>query len=178
MGLVPSTDSEAAAGFVKGVNDSLGPVDSFISTAGAFQSVAVGKDKAQDAYLMQEANLLCISNLARAVIGGMRRRGRGSLVFTGAAAVANPAPGLALYLAAKAALHTYALCLRQEVGKDGVSVCVVAPSTIATKANIQANPEVDQSTWLPISRVVDTLILAASGELGAAGPLFQLMPAG
>ena len=113
VGVVGATDGEAAAGLVKGVEDSLGPIDAFVSVAGAFQFKTIGEDKAADAYQLLEANFLSAVTLARALLGPMRRRRAGHLVFTGADAVGSQVPGMASYLASKAALHAWVGCLTQ-----------------------------------------------------------------
>jgi len=177
VGLVAATDSEAAAGLVKGAEDSLGPIDAFISVAGAFQFAAAGEDKAPDTYQLLEANFLSVVTLARALIGPMRRRQAGNLVFTGASAVGSAAPGIpgmSSYLASKAALHAWACCVHEELKTQGVRVVVITPGVIDTHSNRTAMPDADHASWLPIPAVVDTLLAAAAGERGYEGPLFDL----
>jgi len=174
VGLVSATDSEAAAGLVKGVEDSLGPIDAFISVAGAFQFALVGEDKALDTHQLLEANFLSAVTLARALIGPMRRRHAGNLVFTGARAVGSAVPGMSAYLASKAALHAWAGCVHEELKTQGVRVVVITPGVIDTDSNRAAMPDADHANWLPIPAVVDSLLAAAAGEMGYEGPLFDL----
>ncbi len=174
VGLVAATDSEAAAGLVKGVEDSLGPIDAFISVAGAFQFAAASEDKALDTYQLLEANFLSVVTLARALMGPMRRRQAGNLVFTGARAVGSAARGMSSYLASKAALHAWACCVHEELKTQGVRVVVITPGVIDTDSNRTAMPDADHASWLPIPAVVDTLLAAAAGERGYEGPLFDL----
>lgn len=179
VGLVEPRDGEAAAGFVKGASDSLGPIDAFVSTAGAFRSAEIGRDKAGDDLMLLEANFLAVHNLVRAVVSPMKRRNTGSLVFTGADAVGSPAPGMALYAASKAALHEYAHALAAELRGTGVRVAVVAPGVVDTEANRDAMPDADRSTWVPVPRLCDALLGAAVGDLPAeagADPVFRLAP--
>lgn len=181
VGLVGSTDSEAAAGLVKGVEDSLGPVHAFISVAGAFRSAVAADDKAQDTYQLLEANFLSVITLARALIGPMRRRKAGNLVFTGARAVGSAIPGMSSYLASKAALHAWAACVHEELRPHGIGVVVVTPGIIDTESNRAAMPGADRSSWLPIPTVVEALLAAAAGQAGRAGqegPLFDPQPQG
>jgi NAD(P)-dependent dehydrogenase (short-subunit alcohol dehydrogenase family) len=178
VGLVGSTDSEAAAGLVKGVEDSLGPIDAFISVAGAFQLAGASEDKAEDTYQLLEANFLSVVTLARALIGPMRRRQSGKLVFTGARAVGSAIPQMSSYLASKAALHAWARCVHKELEQHGVRVVVITPGVIDTDHNRAAMPEADRASWLPVPRVVDALLAAAAGETGYEGPLFDLPPQG
>jgi len=176
VGLVGSRDGEAAAGFVKGATDSLGPIEAFISTAGTFRMAEIGRDHAGDDVALLDANFLAAHTLVRAVVGPMKRRKSGSLVFTGARTVGSAAPGLALYSASKAALHEYARCLAAEVAGAGVRVAVVAPGVIDTEANRAAMPDVDPAVWTPVDTVVTALVGAAAGgaPIGAADPVFSV----
>lgn len=178
VGLVGATDSEAAAGLVKGVEDSLGPVHAFISVAGAFRSAAASDDKAKDTYQLLEANFLSVITLARALIGPMRRRKAGNLVFTGARAVGSRIPGMSSYLASKAALHAWAGCVHEELRSHGIGVVVVTPGIIDTESNRAAMPDADRSGWLKVPTVVEALLAAAAGQAGQEGPLFDLPPQG
>ena len=173
VGVVDATDGEAAAGLVKGVEDSLGPIDAFISVAGAFQLATLGEDKVADAYQLLEANFLSVVTLARALVGAMRRRQAGSLVFTGAGAVGSAIPGMSSYLASKAALHAWAQCLHEELKPHGVRVTVITPGVIDTDSNRAAMPAADRASWLPVAAVVAALLDAAAGQLGPEGPLFD-----
>ncbi len=174
VGVVGGTDGEAAAGLVKGVEDSLGPINAFISVAGAFQFATAGEDKVQDAYQLLEANFLSVATLTRALVGLMRRRQSGNLVFTGASAVGSAVPGLSSYLASKAALHAWAQCLHKELEPHGVGVTVITPGIIDTESNRAAMPDADRSDWLEVAVVVDALLGAAAGQSGSEGPLFDL----
>jgi NADP-dependent 3-hydroxy acid dehydrogenase YdfG len=174
VGLVGARDSEAAAGFVKGATDSLGPIDAFLSTAGAFRMAEVGRDKTGDDLALLEANFLAVHNLVRAVVSPMKRRRTGSLVFVGADVVGAAPPGMALYAAAKA-LHEYAQVLAREVGPFGIRVAVVAAGVLDTEANRAAMPEADRSGWTPVERLVAALLGAAAGAAEpGADPLFRL----
>ena len=177
VGVVGSRDGEAAAGLIKGVEDSLGPIDHFISTAGMFRYAVVGQERAHDAEALVEANYLSVVNLVRAVVGPMKRRRAGSIVLTGARAVGQkgePIAGMSLYLASKAALHEYAMVLHAECAPHGIGVAVVRPGVLDTEANRKAMPEADRSSWIPVDRLVETLLDAAQGRLRGSAPLYLL----
>jgi len=173
-GVVAPQDGEAAAGFVKGAEDALGPITAFVCTAGRWNSEPVGKEPAGQLLELLEANLLTGSNLARAVIGRMRRRGRGTLTFVGSAAVGSPAPMPANYLASKAALHEYVRALALELHGSGVTVSAVLPGVIDTAENRRAMPDADTSHWLSLDRVVAALAARAFGPADGGGPLYPL----
>lgn len=177
VGVVEPRDGEAAAGFVKGAEDSLGPVDVFLSAAGAFRSGIVGRDHAGDDLALLEANFLAAHTLVRAVVSPMKRRRTGNIVLTGANAVGRAGPGMALYAASKAALHEYARVLAAELREFDVHVAVIAPDTLDTPANRTAMPDADRSRWTPVPHLVDLLLKAAVGPAPDAGegPILRLL---
>lgn len=76
-------------------------------------------------------NLRAPTLLARAAGTAMARRGSGHIVFVSSMAAKMPAPGVALYVATKAALRAMALCLREDLHPLGVGVSVVLPGPIS-----------------------------------------------
>lgn len=172
VGALDADDAEGAAGFVKGVEDSLGPIAALVSTAGAFAASAFGEERVDAAAALWRANFVAPLTLARAVVIPMRRRRTGALVFTGARAVcAPPVPGMALYLASKAALHTLAEALAVELREHGIHVRVFAPSTLDTAANRAAMPDADPGDWTPIDSAARRLVDLTSSPAGTAGPV-------
>lgn len=131
VGLVPSLDTEAAAGFAKGANDALGPVTSFVGAAGSFAPREPGREPGQDLAELLEANLLANATLARALLPGLRRRRRGSLAFVGAGPT-GLAAGSAAFAAAKEALHGYVRSLAIDLEGSGIVTGVVLPTGTAT----------------------------------------------
>lgn len=172
-GCVAPQDSEAAAGFVKGAQDALGPITAFVCTAGRWSGAPVGKEPAGELQDLLEANLLTGTNLARAVIGGMRRRRAGSLVFVGSAAVGTDGAGTN-YVASKAALHEYVRSLARELEGTGVRAAAILPVTIDTEQSRRAMPDADRARWVSLERVVETLALHAFGAGSDGGPLYPL----
>jgi NAD(P)-dependent dehydrogenase (short-subunit alcohol dehydrogenase family) len=171
-GHVGAQDSEAAAGFVKGTWDALGPIDALICANGAFGATAAGKDQAGDLQGLLEANLLTGANLARAVIGRMQRRGAGSLVFVGSDTVGSGGKSMTNYLASKAALHEYVRAMSFELRGSGIRVVALVPGVIDTKANRAAMPLVDPSQWVPLVEVANALLQLAFAPLPDTGPLY------
>lgn len=119
VGVVPTADAEAAAGFVKGAHDALGPIAAFVGAAGDWHERAAGREPAGDIAEALAANLLANAALARAVLPQLRRRRRGMLTFVGAAAD-SLAAGSAAWAASKAALHEYVRALARDLDGTGV----------------------------------------------------------
>lgn len=171
VGVVPATDAEAAAGFVKGLQDALGPLDALIVTLGAFAVAEVGKDRSDLAAQLVEANYLAPATLARAVVPPMRRRKSGAIVLTGARAVGSALPGMAQYLASKAALHAFGSCLHSELAPLGIHVAIVAPPALDTVVNRKVPVN---APLMALDRVADALLLGALGRLPGPPPLYPL----
>jgi 3-oxoacyl-[acyl-carrier protein] reductase len=145
VGLVPTQDGEAAAGFVKGCEDALGPIAALVSTAGVRAEAMVGGDPAGELASLLEANLLAGATLARAVVGRMRRRKQGRILFVGRA---DAATTCANETAAAAAQRGYVAGLAQELVGTGVDAAVLAvvrsqdpPLDLAVAAILQALAE-------------------------------------
>lgn len=174
-GHVATEDSEAAAGFVKGATDALGPIDALIATNGAFSMAHAGKDKAGELQSLLESNLLAGANLARAVLSRMQQRRAGRLVFVGSAAVGHGGVGMSNYLASKAALHEYVRALAVELATGPVRAVALLPGTVDTEANRAAMPTADRSSWQSMDVVVSGLLQLALGPLPRdPGPLYPV----
>jgi len=179
VGCVPTGDGEAAAGFVKGAIDALGPIDALFCCNGAFRGGAIGKDGGDDLRDLLDANLMAGATLARAVVGPMRRRRTGSLVFVGSAAVARAGAGMANYVASKAALHEWVRVLAVELQDSGVRAAALLPETIDTQKNRAAMPAADHSAWQPLELVARALIeLAFAPAAAGPGPLYPVPRSG
>lgn len=170
---VPAGDAEACAGFVKGATDALGPIDALFCANGAFRGNPIGRDPNDELDELLEANLRTGAALARAVVGPMKRRRTGSLVFVGSAGVGGPGAGLVNYLASKAALHEWVRALADDVRDTGVRVGAVLPTTIDTSANRAAMPTADRSGWLSLDAVASAMLEVAFGQPGP-GPLYPV----
>jgi NAD(P)-dependent dehydrogenase (short-subunit alcohol dehydrogenase family) len=114
----------------------------------------------------------------RAVLPGMVKRGRGSIVLIGSRSGARPydAAGDAAYAASKAAVAALAQAIAAEVVADGVRVNLVLPSTIDTEANRQAMPGADRSRWVTTDSLCDVIEFLLSDKArdvsGAAIPVY------
>ena len=81
VGVVAPRDAQAAAGFVKGANDALGPITEFCGVATLLREREPGREPAGDLDELLDANLHASATLARAVLPSLRRRGQGRLRF-------------------------------------------------------------------------------------------------
>lgn len=122
-----------------------------------------------------EVNVHAPFNLARLVLPGMMRLGRGSIVniSSGSAigpgrapfAGARPVNGGTMYGATKAALERFTQGLAQEVAEHGISVTAVSPSqTVATPGTVyhKLMSSMDDPRGEPASYMARAALLLAS----------------
>jgi len=124
VGLVAPRDAEAAAGFVKGATDALGPISHVAGASFEQRSGKAGREPAGDLDDLLEINLHTNATLARAALPAMRRRKSGTLVFA-----KQPARGDACSttcMASFAAMGAFADALRPDVQAASVRIETVA----------------------------------------------------
>jgi NAD(P)-dependent dehydrogenase (short-subunit alcohol dehydrogenase family) len=111
---------------------------------------------------MYRLNLRTAVAASRALIPGMRAKGRGAIVNVSSQAAATRPAGLAAYAASKAAVVVLTETLQKELARHDIRVNAVAPGTIDTPANRRAMPGADVSTWTPPERIADVVVWLAS----------------
>jgi short-subunit dehydrogenase len=119
---------EGVEALVREVKD----VDVLVSNAGASPIGPAEETPIGRVRELFELNFVSQVRLAQALLPGMRARRRGTIVFTGSMRGEAPSPFSSFYSASKAALRSFAECLRMEVAEYGVRVCLVAPMHIRT----------------------------------------------
>jgi NAD(P)-dependent dehydrogenase (short-subunit alcohol dehydrogenase family) len=127
---------------------------------------------------MLAANLETTRASLQALVPGMLKRGKGSIVVVGSAAAARPweHPRAAAYATAKAASLALVQTTAAEVLGSGVRINVVLPSTIDTPQNRQGSPDADFSRWVAPRSLADVIAFllsdAARDVSGAALPVY------
>jgi short-subunit dehydrogenase len=110
----------------------IGVVDLLVNNAGESPigpAEEAPREKVRDHF---QVNLFGPIQLTQALLAGMRTRGRGTLVFISSMRGEAPTPFSSLYSSSKAALRSFAECLRMEVRPFGLKVSVIAPWHIRT----------------------------------------------
>lgn len=97
---------------------------------GAFEETSLERARAQF-----ETNVFGVLRVARPVLGRMRARGSGRLLFVGSLAGRAPIPFQSHYSASKAAIEALVLALANEIHPFGVSVHLIEPGDIDTAFN-------------------------------------------
>jgi 3-oxoacyl-[acyl-carrier protein] reductase len=129
------SDPAAAAAVVRDAEAARGPIDVLVHAVGPIVVKRFARSTPDDYRLMTEANFGSAVALAFAVLPGMRERRFGRIVLFGmnGSMVTQPARGMSLYGAAKAAVVTFARALALEEAANGITVNVIEPGDIRNK---------------------------------------------
>lgn len=126
------TDSASVAACVAAA----GPVDVLVNNAGVTVWGPVEAPNEAEVQRLFETNLFGTLRMIRAVLPGMRRRGRGAVFQVSSAAARRPSPLLGHYAATKAALEAYSEALRMEVKASGIDVCIVSLGAVESRFGV------------------------------------------
>lgn len=125
-----AVDVSHAAALVAAIEDAqsaFGPCDILITSAGIVMPGLLHATDNSAAREQIETNLIGTINATQAVYAGMRKRGRGSLLFVSSAAALIGIPGYAAYCASKAGVAGFAEALRMEAEPAGIHVAICYP---------------------------------------------------
>ena len=137
------TIPDQAARLVQEAEEGLGGIDVLVANAGGSPSRPQPVEDMSDTDFLAavELNLLATFRLVRAVLPGMKTRGRGSIVTLSSAAARRPtAQSPIAYAAAKAGVETLTKGVALQAGPYGVRANCVAPGTIITERTEQQIP--------------------------------------
>jgi 3-oxoacyl-[acyl-carrier protein] reductase len=145
-------DPEAPIELASAVRERLGPVDVLAANAGAGR---VGTWEEVDGAWFDETlavNLRAPYVLAREVIGGMRERGFGRILFTSSVAALTGGLVGPHYAASKAGLHGLTHHLAMRLAGDGITVNAIAPALIEDTAMLPGDPG-ELAARIPVGRL-------------------------
>lgn len=106
------------------------PVDILVANAAVPASGPLEEYGVDEIDRALDVNLRAPVLLARLLVGEMRHRGSGHLVFVGSLAGLAPSAMTSLYCATKFGLRGFALSLREELRGSGVGVSLVLPGFV------------------------------------------------
>ena len=118
---------------IRGLAETLGPVDLLVANAGLGQSAGADPMNVPGLEEMVRVNLLGVAYAFEAVMEPMLARRGGHLVAISSMAAYKGLPGSAGYCATKAAVNTYCEGLRIELRGRGVAVTCVCPGFVTTE---------------------------------------------
>ena len=125
----------------------LGEIDVLVANAGGSASrPRPVEEMSDDEFLAAvDLNLVATFRLVRAVLPGMKRRGRGSIVTISSAAARRPsAQSPIAYAAAKAGVEVLTKNVALQAGPSGVRANCVAPEMIITERTAEQIPRATQ----------------------------------
>ena len=126
-------DPGAAAALVAKVAEHHGRIDILVNNAGGSPASEAATASPRFAEAILKLNLLGPLYMAQAVHPHMARQGAGSIVNIASVAGVRPAPGTAVYGAAKAGLLSLTQSLAQEWGGAGVRVNAIVAGLMQTE---------------------------------------------
>ena len=163
------SDPDAALAAVAAAVDRFGGVDALAHVAGGFAAAGPVDEQPIDVWRSQMTiNLDTAYFMTRAVLGPMRRAGRGSIVYIGTSAMLTPFSGASGYIVSKIALGGLMQCVDVEVRKEGIRANAVVVKIVDTPRNRAENPDADHSRWTTgeeLAEVVQWLCTDASAPL-------------
>jgi 3-hydroxy acid dehydrogenase/malonic semialdehyde reductase len=130
-------DRDAVVAAIDGLPADFAAIDVLVNNAG----LALGLDAAPDANLddwdtMIDTNIKGLTYCTRAVLPGMKARGRGHVINIGSVAGTYPYPGGNVYGATKAFVHQFSLNLRADLVADNIRVTSVEPGLAETEFSL------------------------------------------
>ncbi|MCB1633515.1 MAG: SDR family oxidoreductase [Xanthomonadales bacterium] len=177
------TDFEQVVAVVEQTEQRLGPIDILVNNAGLIEPIAAlaEADMSQWSRLI-DVNLKGPANLLRAVLPGMRERGRGTIIQLGSGAAQRPLEGWSAYCASKAALRMLSRCAHAENADRGIRVISLSPGTVATDmmstirdSGVNPVSQLDWSAHIPPAWVAHAVHwLCGPGGDTYAGEEFEL----
>jgi 2-hydroxycyclohexanecarboxyl-CoA dehydrogenase len=126
------SDPAAVAAMVTRVEESLGPVGVLVSNAAYMSMGPFIEQDAADWWRQVDTNLSGTFYLVRGVLPGMRRLGRGRIVFVSSEWGVVGWPNATAYSASKAGLISLSKTLGRELAPENIVTNVVAPGVIDT----------------------------------------------
>ena len=163
------SDPDAATDAVAATVDAFGSVDALAHVAGGFAAAGRIDEQPVDVWRSQMTiNLDTAYYMTRAVLGPMRKAGRGSIVYIGTSAMLTPFAGASGYIVSKVALGGLMRCVDVEVRQEGIRCNTVVVKIVDTPRNRAENPDADHSRWTTgeeLAQVVEWLCTDASAPL-------------
>jgi NAD(P)-dependent dehydrogenase (short-subunit alcohol dehydrogenase family) len=163
------SDPEAASAAIAATVDAFGSVDALAHVAGGFAAAGTIDEQPVDVWRAQMTiNLDTAYYMTRAVLGPMRKAGRGSIVYIGTSAMLTPFSGASGYIVSKVALGGLMRCVDVEVRKEGIRCNTVVVKIVDTPRNRAENPDADFGRWTTgdeLAEVVEWLCTDASAPL-------------
>ena len=133
LDVADATSCEAAA---KAAKDNFGRIDVLVNNAALYGGLKGGRFESLDPDEWDQCmavNVTGMWNCCKAVVGGMRLAGGGSIINISSLAAVYGLPFALHYAVSKAAVIGMTRSLARELGKDWIRVNAIAPSAVMTE---------------------------------------------
>jgi NAD(P)-dependent dehydrogenase (short-subunit alcohol dehydrogenase family) len=130
--LLDVTDFEAIAPMVRGIEDTLGPIDVLVNNAGYGHEGVMEESPLDELRRQFEVNVFGAVAMMQAVLPGMRARRAGRILNITSMGGFITMPGIAYYCGSKFALEGISEAVGREVRDLGIHVTAVAPGSFRT----------------------------------------------
>lgn len=127
------TDSNSFADFLDHVERELGPIDVLINNAGVMPVGKIIDEPDAVTRRILDINVMGVIIGSKLATRRMVTRGSGHVINVASLAAEGPAPGLATYVASKAAALQFTHCARLEYRTSGVKFSAVLPAFTNTE---------------------------------------------
>ncbi len=148
---------------IKQTLEAFGRIDILVNLVGGISKKANIIDTEEKVWdFMVNLNLKSVFHCSKAVLRPMMEQKSGKIVNISAMTALEPVPGKGPYAVAKAGIITLTETIAQEVKEYNIQVNAIAPSIIATAANIDAMPNADHSKWVTPEQIARTVVFLGS----------------
>lgn len=126
------TRHDEIPGFVSRIEKEFGSLDILINNAGVHCKKPIEETTFDDFNGVLGTHVMSSFALAKAVVPGMKKRGKGSIILVSSMTAFIGMPNVVAYSTAKAGLNGMMRCLATELGGAGIRVNSIAPGWIDT----------------------------------------------
>ena len=152
-----TNEQEVASAFEKTVQV-FGTVDYLLNIAGGYMAkTPIAELEVKDWDHMLDMNLKSAFLCSRSALRIMQERGTGRIINISAMAGLNPSAGRGAYGISKAAVVVLTQIIADEVKGTGITANAIAPSILATQANIRSSPGEDYSKWVQPTEIAELI---------------------
>ena len=130
------TDAASCEAAAKAAGDNFGRIDVLVNNAALYGGLKGGRFESLDPDEWDQCmavNVTGMWNCCKAVVGGMRQAGGGSIINISSLAAVYGLPFALHYAVSKAAVIGMTRSLARELGKDWIRVNTIAPSAVMTE---------------------------------------------
>ncbi len=152
-------DETVAEGFVNATIIKDPAIDTAILLVGGWQPGSIAETTAYELDQMMKLNFHTAFNVVRPLMGFFERQGGGHFIFVGARPGINPAEAKnqIAYALSKSLVFRLAEIINEQGKFKNIRASIVVPSILDTPVNREALPSADNSEWVSIDSVADSI---------------------